>query len=356
MTAFLLTIPEFHLFFMPTVVPVFSAVLAYASGDVAAFQEILPTILLVAGLVLGLVVLPAFIILMIVGYLVYTNVLKRGVNEDWGRHCSIDEPRHVQMYDEGMAWHERMLAHYREVHIVRDGLNLYGEYYDFGSDCCVIFLPGRMESLHYSYYFNQAYESLGVNLLSIDPRAHGLSDGKYNTVGFEESKDIIAWSKFIHDEFGVRKIMLHGVCIGAAGGMLACTDPDCPDYVAGLIADGMFVNFGESMKEHLIERKKPVFTLGFINFWMRFFTKHSMKKGPVDRITGFRKSLLMLHSRADKYSVPKLAQKLYDLCPSERKKIVWFDDSQHSMIRYDHTADYDAEVIAFSKETFDIKD
>ena len=323
-----------------------------AVSAAASLSEVLPVVFLAIGIVLVFVVIPVLIMLMAVGFLVYTHILKRGVNEDWGRHCSIDEARHVEMYDEGMAWHERMLPYCTEVHIVNDGLNLYGEYYDFGSDCCVLFLPGRMESLHYSYYFHQSYEPLGVNLLSIDPRAHGLSDGVYNTVGFEESKDILAWVRFLHDECHIQKILLHGVCIGAAGGLLACTKEDCPPQISGLIADGLFPNFGESMKNHLIERKKPVYTLQFIDFWMKHYTGHSMKKGPIDVMPGYHGALLMLHSKADPYSEPKYAQQLFDLCPSENKKLVWFDGSEHSMLRYDHTEQYDREVVSFAKKVF----
>ena len=35
---------------------------------------------------------------------------------------------------------------------------LIGEYFDFGKDRCVIILPGRCESLMYSYYFAPPYE------------------------------------------------------------------------------------------------------------------------------------------------------------------------------------------------------
>ncbi|MBP5230987.1 MAG: hypothetical protein ILO68_04585 [Clostridia bacterium] len=321
----------------------------------AAIQDVLPTVLLIVGLVRFLVVLPALVIHLIIGYLVYTHILKRGVNEDWGRHCSIDEPRHVQMYEEGMAWHERMLPYCKDVRIQRNGLNLVGEYYDFGSDCCVIFLPGRMESLHYSYYFVQAYEPLGVNILCIDPRAHGLSDGEYNTVGFEESEDILSWVRFLTEQCGVKKVLLQGVCIGAAGGLLACTNDRCPDAVVGLIGDGLFTNFGESMKEHLIERNKPVFTLWFIDFWMKRLTGHSMRKGPADFMPRLDKPLLLIHSRADKYSIPKRTEAMFETCPSENKKLVWFDGSEHSMIRYDHTADFDREVLSFARQVFGLQ-
>ena len=60
----------------------------------------------------------------------------------------------------------------------------------------------------------------------------------------------------------------------------------------------------------------------------------------------------MLHSKEDKYSVPKNAQKLYDLCPSKRKRLVWFDHGAHSMLRITDTEKYDASIKEFLSEHF----
>ena len=42
-----------------------------------------------------------------------------------------------QWYTEAVAWAAENEAHKKDVHIVNNGLNLYGEYYDFGYDKCV---------------------------------------------------------------------------------------------------------------------------------------------------------------------------------------------------------------------------
>ena len=86
-----------------------------------------------------------------------------------------------------------------------------------------------------------------------------IADGEFNTVGFEESLDDIEWVKFLNSEMGVRSVIFHGICIGAAGGMLALTNENCPNIVKGIVTEGMFPNFGESMKNNLIQKKKPIF-------------------------------------------------------------------------------------------------
>ena len=75
----------------------------------------------------------------------------------------------------------------------------------------------------------------------------------------------------------------------------------------------------------------------------------------MDYVSDYRKPLLMIHSRADAYSEPKYALRLYELCPSNDKRLAWFEGSQHSMIRYDHTEEYDREVICFASHVFNIQ-
>ena len=302
--------------------------------------------------ILGLLSIP--VVFFIVSRKVYLDNLRRGSKDNWSRgHASSPDANIQAMYAAGMEWHREYVGFKTDVHVVRDGVNLYGEYYDFGNDKCVLILSGRTESLEYGYYFAIPYKKLGYNVLVVDPRAHGLSDGEFNTIGYEESKDALAWAALLHDDFGVKSIVFHGICIGSAAALMAQVSPDCPDYVQGMVAEGMFANFAESMKEHLVEKKKPVFMLNsMIDFWMKHYTGHSMKFGPIDVIDKMRKPLLMMHSKEDLYSKPVLAQKLFDKARSEHKELVWFEHGRHSMLRITDTEKYDATIAQFLAKNF----
>jgi alpha-beta hydrolase superfamily lysophospholipase len=257
----------------------------------------------------------------------------------------------MKMYADGKEWSEENAEYKKDVHIVHDGLNLYGEYYDFGYDRCVMVLSGRTESLTYGYYFAIPYSKNGCNVLVVDPRAHGFSDGKYNTVGHEESGDAIAWVEHIRDTFGVRSFVFHGICIGSAGGMLALAKDGCPSEIDGIVAEGMFANFNESVKNHMIEKKRPrVLTLRLVDAWMKHYTGHSMRRGPIDVIQNVNVPLLMLHSKEDLYSTPENAQRLYDKSGSKNKRMVWFEHGKHSMLRITDTERYDTAISEFLAE------
>lgn len=287
--------------------------------------------------------------LFVASYFVYTITLRRDSKDKWSREMPTDLTEDsLMMYKLGLAWGEEHRGKMTEVHTVNDGLNLYGEYYDFGSDRCAVILSGRTETLKYGYFFAIPYSRCGCNVLVLDPRAHGKSDGTYNTVGFEESKDTVAWLRYMTDTFGIRSFVLHGICIGSAAGILALTKENAPDTVEGIVAEGMFVNFGESVKNHMKERKKSTFiAFDLTDMWMKRYTGHSMKIGPIDYIDSLRVPLLMLHSKEDLYSTPENAEKLYEKAGSDEKRLVWFDHGRHSMLRITDTERYDNAIKEF---------
>ncbi len=310
------------------------------------------TTIFIASLVVGFV-LVTIICLFILAHILYTMHLKRTRTDKWTRGCSSDEPEQIEMYNIGLEWSNANLQYKKDLHIVNEGLNLYGEYYDFGYEKALIFIAGRTEGLGYGYYFARPYPECGFNVLTIDPRAHGESDGKYNTLGYEEHKDVIAWAKLLHDEHSVKSIVLHGICIGSSCALMTLVSENCPDYIEGMIAEGMYPCFSESFKNHMIELKKPIFpALQMVDMWMRFYTGHSMMKGNIDIIDKLSKPILMLHSKEDLYSLPEDAQKLYDKISHENKELVWFEHGAHSKLRPTDTEKYDTSIKKFLNKYF----
>ena len=278
--------------------------------------------------------------------ILYTILFVRTSKNKWGRYCSIpDDEEYLRMYNIGLEWGEKYKDRMREVSITSCGFKLCGQYFDFGYDKAVIIIPGRMESCLYSYYFSEPYRQSGYNILAIDNRSHGLSEGKISSLGYKEYKDILNWGKDLHDELNNSKVILHGICIGASTALFALTDGSCPDYMQAMCADGMYINFCESFKNHLIERNKPFFPmLQMVMLCLKVFSGADVvNDGPIFRIDRLKKPILFLHSKADSYSKAEKAELLYEKCTSE-KKIVWFPSGEHSRIRINHTEDYDRAI------------
>ena len=295
-----------------------------------------------------LILLPILIYPPLIGMILFRVLLVRTGPEKWTRECPTNDPEQIAMFEKGVAWHEQHKDRCQPVETVSDGLRLVGEFYDFGSDKTVLVMPGRSDSLYCSYFWAVPYAEKGLNVLVYDPRAHGMSEGKYNTVGFEEQKDVAAWIRYLQENTATKAIVLHGICVGIPGGLYTMTKPDAPEIVKCIVVEGMFSNFHESLKNHLIELKKNTsVTVPCINFWFRHFTGHTMHYGPVDVIHKLKTPLLMLHSQEDPYSLPHTAQELYDAAGSEHKELVWFPNGGHSRLRLVDPEKYDRVIHNF---------
>ena len=301
--------------------------------------------ILIAVFVFGILPWP------ILAYYLYSVLLVRTSKKKWGRECSIpDDEEYKRMFDIGIEWEKQYASHKQPVEITSDGFRLVGEYFDFGSDTSVIIIAGRMESLLYSYYFAEPYRRLGYNVLVIDNRSHGLSEGRYLSLGFKEYRDILKWGELLHDRFHQKSIVIHGICIGSSTGLFALCAPECPDYFKAIVAEGMYTSFHDSFVNHLIDGNHPKEPATFlVMLYIRIFAGADVvHDGPLNRIDRLKKPILFLHSREDVFSLPSEVQQVYDRCRAE-KKLVWFEKGAHSRVRINATERYDETVIDFFK-------
>ena len=256
------------------------------------------------------------------------------------------------MYKEGLEWGELYADYKRDVEVQSGRYHLVGEYFDFGGEKAAIVIAGRMESLKYSYYFAEPYRKAGYNVLVVDNRSHGYSDGIFCCLGYREYADIQCWSRLLVEELHNKAVFLHGICIGSSVALFALCDENCPDYIEGMCADGMFVNFGESFKNHMKEDNRPKLIFTWLVFlYMRIFSHADVvHDGPIKRVDRLKKPILFIHSREDTYSTPDQAEKLFEKCGSPHKKLVWFDKGRHSRVRVNAPEKYDRTIYEFLNE------
>lgn len=286
---------------------------------------------------------------LIMSFVLYSILLLRNKPDKWGRVCSFPEdPEYKRMYEKGLLWGDKYKEYKSPVEIKSGKYRLVGEYFDFGADKAVIIIAGRTECCYYSYYFAEPYRATGYNVLVIDNRAHGDSEGKVCSLGYKEYKDITEWAKMLHGK-GNKSVVLHGICIGASTALFTVTANGCPDYITAMVSDGMYVSFYESFKNHMKEKNKPNFPITYGVMTHIFFISGAnvVTDGPLKRMPKMKKPILFLQSREDTYSMPELAKKLYAACPSENKKLVYFDHGAHSRIRINDEEGYDKTVTEF---------
>lgn len=121
----------------------------------------------------------------------------------------------------------------------REGLALHGRYYHCADGAP---LDIGFHGYRSSYVTDFAGGSelsfrMGHNLLLIDQRAHGKSEGRTITFGIKERQDLLCWVNYALDRFGKdTRILLYGVSMGAATVLMA-SELELPDNVKAIIAD-----------------------------------------------------------------------------------------------------------------------
>jgi fermentation-respiration switch protein FrsA (DUF1100 family) len=102
---------------------------------------------------------------------------------------------------------------------------------------------GRRECLPLALRF----QSAGYNVLTFDFRAHGLSDGRFTSVGHHETNDVLGAVAYLKQrrEVGTQRIGVVGFSMGAAAAIQAAAR--CPD-VAALVSDSAYATFLDAAK------------------------------------------------------------------------------------------------------------
>ena len=141
-----------------------------------------------------------------------------------------------------------------------DGLELYGE--DIHNHDCskyMILVHGIWGNRRFSYPRGYEFDKLGYNLLIIDQRTAGDSQGKYYTYGFKESMDLSLWIDYLVKTYPDVQICLYGVSMGASTVMMS-TRNGLPENVKCIVEDCGFSSMEEQFDTVLREDYNLLFT------------------------------------------------------------------------------------------------
>jgi pimeloyl-ACP methyl ester carboxylesterase len=123
-----------------------------------------------------------------------------------------------------------------------------------GSDKAVIILHGHGGSYDFDLYRAPALHEAGFSVLLFDFRAHGRSEGRRMTFGYEERWDVLGAIEFLHSR-SIQRIGLLGFSYGGIVSMLVT--PDCPDIQA-VVTDGGPARMRTSIAARGVEMGSPL--------------------------------------------------------------------------------------------------
>lgn len=256
--------------------------------------------------------------------------------------------RHYPIAKEGRRWLEGMP--YINVYIKSfDGLRLYGALLENYSDKIVICVHGFTGSGKKDFAsLAQAYYKNGYNVLLVDNRAHGQSEGKYVGFGVLDRFDLRNWVKYVINRFGSNvQVFLHGISMGAATVLMASSI--MPKNVRGIIADCGFTSVYEIF-EYVLKRDYhlPKFPIIYLtNIMSKIRAGYEYKD--VNTTAEIARSdipILFIHGENDEFVPLWMTMKNYSHCKAYKELFI-VRESEHAESHYIDKKGYERRILTF---------
>ncbi len=256
------------------------------------------------------------------------------------KQTKINHPRHKyeREYEEGKAWCREQ--NMRDCYIKsEDGLKLHGCYLPSKDAKRFVLLCHGYKGSGFGDFANIArfLHENQCNLLFIDERCCGESEGEFITFGAKEQYDIQRWSYYIARRNKKKlPIYLYGESMGATSVLMA-SGLKLPREVRGIISDCGFHTMKREIGDiitHWFHVKWPGFFLFRVDLFCRLFAGFAMKDS--DTTQALRKNkrpILFFHGSEDTYVRPGNTRLNYFLCRAPRE-IVMIHGARHLCSAY----------------------
>ena len=243
---------------------------------------------------------------------------------------------------------------YDDVYIKsHDGLTLYGRYYHTADNAPLAIGFHGYRSSYLTDFCGGSDLSIsqGQNLLLIDQRAHGRSQGRTISFGINERKDLLRWIDYALERFGREiPILLYGVSMGGATVLMASGEA-LPANVKGIVADcpysvplDIIADVGKKMKF------PTAFTKFFVPLGARIFGGFDIRQ--TDAIRAVKKAsvpILIIHGEDDRFVPAAMSEQVRQVNPSLVRRHT-FPGAGHAMSYLVDTERYWQIVSEFMKE------
>ena len=238
----------------------------------------------------------ALIFFLGVGYLCFrTGIVRR---EDYDRNYVPERDDPVPMSEHATEYRKRARPFnkwwnaqplQRKTVVSEDGLKLAGGFLPAEEDHhkLAIVVHGHHCCAGEEGFISKMFHDAGFHVLAVDQRTHGASEGRFITMGANESHDVAIWARLMAEEHPDCRIVIYGASMGAAT-VCMTSALELPEQVVCGIAD-----------------------CGF---------------------TSAREVLLFLEGTADTQVPPYMVQRLYDAYPDKSKtEIHYFEGAGHNV-------------------------
>lgn len=231
-----------------------------------------------------------------------------------------------------------------------DELMLKGYYHNVhpNSKKIIIINHGYTANHYVTYQFTDAFFEEGYNVLLVDMRSHGKSEGKFASYGYNESKDISLWVEWIKNKVDKDAyIGLHGQSMGAATMLLYGGTHE--NDVKFVISDCGFTNAKDAIKFQFKQAKVPFYPLYDL---ARMKVKRKFKFdfnniSPQDAILNSRIPVLFVHGEEDSVVPTWMSIDMYNSKKGSHDMIYLVPNAKHMESYSKNTENYKSKIREF---------
>ncbi len=204
-----------------------------------------------------------------------------------------------------------------------DGLKLFGKYYHCkdGAPLQIMFHGYRTPLAERDFEGGmQIAKTLGHNILLVDQRGHGKSQGHVTTFGIRERKDCLVWIRYANQRFGEdTRILLFGISMGAATVLMA-SGLLLPSNVSGIVADCGYTSPEAIIRFVIRDMGLPEGTYGIVKLGAKLFAKLDISEAvsAKEAMKTCQIPVLFIHGEGDTYVPWDMSRENYAQCSCEK--------------------------------------
>lgn len=227
-----------------------------------------------------------------------------------------------------------------------DGLTLYARYYHHRDGAPVILMFHGYRSMALrdcAGGFNMA-NRIGFNVIAVDQRGHGRSEGNTISFGVLERMDCHSWIQYAINRFGSDQIiLLSGLSMGAATVLMALDQPLAKNVVC-VMADCPYSSPEKIIREVCVrDRHYPAWlVMPFVRIGARLFGKFSLGiSNAVDAVKAAQIPILLIHGEDDRFVPCDMSREIAAANPNHIR-LETFPNAGHGLcymsdpVRYQH--------------------
>lgn len=234
-----------------------------------------------------------------------------------------------------------------------DGLTLSGRYYHVrdGAPLDIGFHGYRSSAFTDFAGGSELSFQMEHNLLLVDQRAHGKSEGRSITFGIQERHDVLSWVEYAVERFGGdTEIVLYGVSMGAATVLMA-SNLDFPCNVKGIVADCPYSSPMEIILH--VGRTNPLpqwLIRPFVIFGAKVFGGFDILETDAARaVKESRLPILIIHGTEDGFVPCAMSEAAYQANPGLVSRVT-FPNADHALSYLEDTPRYHRIVAEFMEK------